>query len=136
MRYKIITSISTHEILARFRARIAAPRGFRACAEGEGEGDQRERKREREGRAVVLHILHSADVRGGHSSFPYTRSVGKKYGGLEANGRTEGGGEGRGGSRSRVTSFILFARRRLLVVAAARLGMRARTSFDPRGPRP
>lgn len=98
MRYKIITSISTHEILARFRARIAAPRGFRACAEGEGEGDQRERKREREGRAVVLHILHSADVRGGHSSFPYTRSVGKKYGGLEANGRTEGRGAPAAGS--------------------------------------
>lgn len=63
--------------------------------EESGEGEQRER--EREGRAVVLHILHSADVRGGHSSFPYTRSVGKKYGGLEANGRAEGGGRGGGG---------------------------------------
>lgn len=108
---------------------------------GEGEWRGRpERKRERRGgRAVVLHILHSADVRGGHSSFPYTRSVGKKYGGLEAGtaGRTRGQEEEEEeSSRSRVTSFILFARRRLSVVAAARLGMRAKTSFDPRGPRP
>lgn len=35
-----------------------------------------------------LHILHSAGVRAGHSSF--SRSVGKKYGGSEANGRTGG----------------------------------------------
>ena len=73
-------------------------------------GAKKERGAEAAGAAVVLHILHSADVRAGHSSFPYTRSVGKKYGGSVANGRTKvcGGGEGGGGEGPQAGSPVLY----------------------------
>ena len=86
---------------------------------------EREREREREveaaGAAVVLHILHSADVRAGHSSFPYTRSVGKKYGGSEVNGRTRGGGgrEGEGPQPGSPVLYFLPGVAGVAVVAAA-----------------
>lgn len=101
--------------------------------EESGEGEQRERERA-EPSCCIFYILLTF-VAGTVRS--RTRGVSAKSMVVwrRTAGPREGGGEEEG-SRSRVTSFILFARRRLLVVAAARLGMRARTSFDPRGPRP
>lgn len=79
-----------------------------------------------------LHILHSADVRAGHSSF--------SYGGVSAKSMavprrtTE---EQSPGHQFCVAPFCTEAAAATVVAAVAlrlRLGMRARTSFDPRGP--
>lgn len=63
----------------------------------------------------MLHILHSADVRAGHSSFSRTLGVSAKS--MAVPRRTAGPG-----ALSRVTSFILFCTEAAMAAAVALLG--------------
>lgn len=63
----------------------------------------------------MLHILHSADVRAGHSSFSRTLGVSAKS--MAVPRRTAGPG-----ALSRVTSFILFCMEAAMAAAVALLG--------------